>query len=231
MAGMVHVTITDDSMTLDGEVTAQPTRLMAVNEGKDPHQVYLARLNDGVTEDEVGEAVTKNPDALFEMITIAGSFPGEGTNFGRVSPGENGLITIDFPEGTYLVIDPEVKGPPPFTTFEIGPPTGDEAAEPEADYEVEVGDFFFEFGDAESGPATVKITNTGEQGHEISVGQNIQSEDGKEAVFTFTPPPGGSMWTTFNLEPGSYQVACFLPDPSTGKPHFKLGMKDKLEVE
>lgn len=229
MSSMVHMTITEDGISFDGTVSAEPTTLMAVNDDTDPHQVYLAKLNEGVTEEDVAAALEKGPNALFKIITIAGSFPGEGTNFGRVSPGESGQLTIDFPEGDYMVIDPEVKGPPPFAVFEIGPPSGESVHEPEADYEVEVGDFYFKFADPQPGPSTVKITNVGEQGHEVSVG--TEGPDGEEAAFTFAPPPGGSLWTTFELEAGAYQAACFIPDPKTGKPHIKLGMKAAFEVE
>ena len=227
----VEITLTDDSIELTGEVKAEPTQLVARNEGEQPHQVYLARLNEGVTEAEIGETLDAgDQDALFQMIVIAGSFPGEGKNFGRVSPGRTGELTIDFPEGSYMVIDPEVEGPPPYTVFEVAPTTGPEAAQPDADYEAEVGEFYFEFGEVTAGPATVKISNVGEQGHEISIGTDIESEEGEEGAFTFAPPPGGSLWTTFELEPGTYDVVCFLPDTDTGKPHNKLGMKTQLEV-
>jgi plastocyanin len=229
MTGMVHVTIAADGISFDGPVAAEPTTLMALNEDDVPHQVYLAKLNEGIGEKEVAAALKKGPDALFPIITIAGSFPGEDTNFGQVAAGESGQLTIDFPEGDYMVIDPETKGPPPFAIFEIGPAPDDEAAEPDADYEVEVGDFYFEFADPQPGKSTVKITNVGEQGHEVSVG--TKGPDGEEAAFTFAPPPGGSLWTTFELESGEYQAACFIPDPETGKPHLKLGMKATFEVE
>ncbi|MEA2461721.1 MAG: hypothetical protein QOH90_1898, partial [Actinomycetota bacterium] len=165
-----------------------------------------------------------------EMITLAGSFPGEGKNFGRVSDGETRELTIDFPEGTYIVIDPEVKGPPPFAVFEITPATGDAVAEPDADYEIEAGDFYFKSEGAQAGSATVKITNAGEQDHEVSVATGT-GENGEEVAFSFAPPPGGSLWTTFELDAGTYQLTCFLPDRDTGKPHFKLGMKSTLEVK
>ena len=227
----VEITLTDDSIELSQDVEAEPTQLVARNEGEQPHQVYLARLNDGVTEAEIGETLEAgDQDALFQMIVIAGSFPGEGKNFGRVSPGRTGELTIDFPEGSYMVIDPEVEGPPPYAVFDVVPATGAEALAPEADYEAEVGDFYFEFGEVTAGPATVEIANVGEQGHEISIGTDIESEEGEEGAFTFAPPPGGSLWTTFELEPGSYDVVCFLPDPKTGKTHNELGMKTQLEV-
>lgn len=227
----VEVTIADRSITVEGPVAAEPTTLVATNEGKNPHQVYLARLNAGVGASEVEKALQRGPDALFELITIAGSFPGEGKKFGRVSPGAAGRLTIDFPEGTYMIIDPEVEGPPPFALFDVTAATGDAPREPDADYSVEMGEFYFEFEGVRSGPAVVEMINVGEQGHEVSIGKGIESEGGEEQAFSFAPPPGGRLWTTMNVDVGTYEVICFLPDPKTGKPHFKLGMKSTLHVE
>lgn len=53
-----------------------------------------------------------------------------------------------FPEGDYLVIDPEVrKGLPPVAFFTVSPARGPAVAEPEADYSIEAGDFYFEVPD------------------------------------------------------------------------------------
>ncbi|HYN37168.1 MAG TPA: hypothetical protein VEV82_09370, partial [Actinomycetota bacterium] len=55
--------------------------------------------------------------------------------------------------------------------------------------------------------------------------------EGEEAGFTFAPPPGGTLWTTFDLDPGTYKAQCFFPDPDSGKPHVKLGMIQEFTVE
>ena len=226
----VALTIDDSGVVFEAEVTAQPTKLVVSNTGKDPHQVYLAGLNEGVGESDVQSAVKKGPGALFPLITIAGSFPGEGKNFARVSPGASDELTIDFPEGTYMVIDPESKGTP-FGIFDIVAHDGEEAAEPEADYTIEAGDFYFKVEEATAGPAVVKIVNAGEQAHEVSLA--IPAKGGgepEEGAFAFTPPPGGAMWTEFDLEAGTYEAKCYFEDPETKKPHFELGMVAEFEV-
>jgi hypothetical protein len=42
---------------------------------------------------------------------------------------------------------------------------------------------------------------------------------------------GGTMWATVTLQPGDYTLVCFLPDPKTGKPHVKLGMRKTFTVK
>lgn len=152
--------------------TSGPISLTLQNEGKQVHRAYFALLNQGVTEQDVRSALSKSPDALFSLITLAGSMP-----------------------------------------------------------EVEAGDFYFEISDPTSGEATVEITDVGEQGHEVGIGRDAVKGDGEEVTTIFAPAPGGTMWATVTLEPGDYTLLCFLPDPKTGKPHVKLGMKKNFTVK
>ena len=228
-APAVEIAVSDTTVTIDGEVSAQPTKLVATNEGKEPHQVYLAALNKGVTEQDVEDALKKSPDALFPLLTIAGSFPGEGSDFAQISSGGEDELIVDFPEGTYMVIDPESKQMP-FGLFEVGAVEGTPSPEPEADYVVEAGDFYFKVGDAIAGPALVKITNEGEQSHEVSVADTKEKGESSEVAFSFAPPPGGALWTRFDIEAGTYGVKCFFPDEKSGKPHFKLGMETTFSI-
>jgi hypothetical protein len=101
-------------------------------------------------------------------------------------------------------------------------------AVPASDLLIETGEFFFKIDGQVSGEGTVQITNVGKQGHEVVIFERGADEEG---FFSMAPAPGGSLWTTMELQPGTtYQVRCFFPDPKTGKPHDKLGMKTTLEV-
>jgi hypothetical protein len=54
------------------DVTAEPAQLSLVNDGMEPHQVQLRKLNEGVTMDDVGAALaTGNPGALLEIGSFA----------------------------------------------------------------------------------------------------------------------------------------------------------------
>jgi hypothetical protein len=43
--------------------------------------------------------------------------------------------------------------------------------------------------------------------------------------------PGSSAWLKLDLHPGNYAALCFIPDPTTGKPHVMLGMITALTVQ
>lgn len=65
----------------------------------------------------------------------------------------------------------------------------------------------------------------------MGIGQKGVNREGAEVTSVVAPAPGGKMWTTVTLEPGDYTLVCFLPDPTTGKTHVKLGMKQDFSVE
>jgi hypothetical protein len=190
----IHITATDKSYKMPGELESEPVR----------------------------SALSKSPDALFSLVTVAGSMR-------EIEPGATSEIGMLFPEGHYLVIDPEVEGLPPLRFFAVSAASGPEVAEPMADYSIEAGDFYFKISDSSPGEATVEIANVGKQSHEVGIGKGVKGKRG-EVTTVFAPAPGGKMWTTLTLEPGDYALLCFLPDPKTGKPHIKLGMKQSFSV-
>jgi hypothetical protein len=216
----VRITVSDDRFDMPTQLESEPVSLTLENEGKEVHRAFFARLNDGVTEDEIRAALSKSPDALFPLVVLAGNMP-------EVKEGDTDEIDMLFPKGNYIVIDPEVKGRPPLQFFEVAAATGPEVREPDADYSIETGEFFFETSDPTSGEATVEIENVGKQGHEVG----ISDAKGHEVTTIFAPAPGGKLWTSLTLKPGEYTLVCYLPDPKTGKPHIKLGMKKSFTVE
>ena len=219
----IRIAVTDESYKMPREFESEPVALTLQNKGEEVHRAYFARLNQGVTDREVRSALSESPDALFSLVTVAGSMP-------EIEPGASSEVGMLFPEGDYLVLDPEVEGPPPLNFFAVSAASGPEVAEPVADYSIEAGDFYFKLSDATSGKATVEITNVGRQGHEVGIGKGANGQ-GAEETTVFAPAPGGKMWTTLTLEPGDYTLICFLPDPKTGKSHVKLGMKQNFTVE
>ena len=219
----IRIAVTDESYKMPREFESEPVALTLQNKGEEVHRAYFARLNQGVTEREVRSALSESPDALFSLVTVAGSMP-------EIEPGASSEIGMLFPEGNYLVIDPEVEGPPPLSFFAVSPASGQEVKEPSADYSIEAGDFYFKVSDSSPGEATVEIANVGKQSHEVGIGRGVKGQGG-EVTTVFAPAPGGTMWTTVTLEPGDYTLLCFLPDPKTGKPHVKLGMKQSFSVQ
>ena len=218
----IQISVSDDSFEMPEELEAEPVRLTVQNEGEDPHITFFARLNDGSTQEDIDKAIVKSVDSLFPHITLAG-------NMEKVEPNASAQVTMEFPEGEYLVIDPEVKGDPLYGFFTVVAATGPEVERPSADYSIETGEFYFKISEPVSGEATVEISNAGEQSHEVGVGKGPGGEGG-EVTTIFAPAPGGTMWTTLDLKPGDYTLVCFLPDPKTQKPHLKLGMEQAFSV-
>jgi hypothetical protein len=220
----VTLTLDDSGYQAGGTLEAEPVTITVTNETDAPHMTFFARLNDGVTQAQIEKSMKKGPDAIFPLITVAGGAP-------ETEPGGTSSVTVDLPEGTYLVIDPEADGPPPVGFFEVTAATGPEVEAPEADWSIEAGDFYFETTDPVSGPSLVEISNEGEQGHEVILAKAPAKSRKDEVGFYLAPPPGGRMWVEIDLEPGDYKLLCFFPDPKTEKPHVKLGMERDFSVE
>lgn len=201
-------------------IEAAPVHVSVQNDSKGRYHLSFARLNEGVTPEEVEKKI--DSEKVLELITVAGS----ATEHAK--PGGTADITIEFPEGDYIALDPEAQLA--FAPFSVTPATG-EYETPESDYETELGDFFFKMpGEISSGPVTIAVTNTGEQSHEFALGL-IKGGDEEGEAFMLAPAPGGTAWGEFDLEPGRYHAVCYFPDPKTGKPHIKLGMKTEFTVE
>jgi len=223
-------------LTFDGEafgfvesVEAEPITVTFRNDGNLPAQAFFAQLHEGVTAEDVAEAFeTEGEEAGFALITPAGSTP-------ETKPGGSSEVTVEFPEGDYMVLGEGLERPAPFA---VTAASGEPVDEPAVDVEVEIAEYYFQFsGDVPAGEATVLLTNAGEQGHEFTGAMGTPEEvlsspeeDLQGTFFSIAPAPGGRLWLTTDFEAGPYVVACFFPDAETGKAHFKLGMKAEFTV-
>lgn len=98
-----------------------------------------------------------------------------------------------------------------------------------------------------SGRVTVTLTNDGILEHQATItrfkegrsladlanmGEDLSQLD--DILDTFGGPnaasAGSSVVSTVNLEPGSYVVMCFIPDPTDGQPHVAKGQLLPIEV-
>lgn len=63
-----------------------------------------------------------------------------------------------------------------------------------------------------------------------TVQEVITSLNGNGDIFTAVPvgvdvmSPHSSINWILQAPPGHYAVVCFVPDPTTGKPHYQMGM-------
>jgi hypothetical protein len=227
----VAFTIADQGVTdIPPEINAGINTITITNNGEDKHFPGFARINEGVAKQKVGIALAKGDfKTFFTSAVIAGSVFSEGRL--NLLPGDTGSITTELPEGTYILADPEAKRFEP-GFFSVGPAGNVEAETPEAEYEIVEGEYYIEFPkNLPAGAHTFALTNAGEQAHELII---MDKKTEKEVGYTFAPVPGSTSWVEFDLEPGTYVLACYFPDVKkgkVGKPHANLGMKTTVTVK
>jgi hypothetical protein len=98
-----------------------------------------------------------------------------------------------------------------------------------------------------SGLQTIEVVNHGTQAHEAVLVKLVPGATVNEVVASFEPgasgPPRGELvggitgiekgarvYFTGEFESGRYGLICFLPDATTGKPHFLHGMTTEFTV-
>ena len=208
------------------------------NTGQEPHHAQLLRIKDGVSLETFFAQLQGGPEAALALVTTEG---GPGV----INPGQRADVLVDLDPGAYVWVCfvESDDGVPHVAKGMIKPfqVTGNVA-------DVRMRDFSFEQPPSFSaGPTTVKVINEGPQPHEwalvkLQAGKTLddfvnfsQSPDG--------PPPfdsaggfqaidaGGTGWVKMDLTAGTYVALCFVPDPSSGKPHVELGMFAPFTVE
>jgi hypothetical protein len=137
-------------------------------------------------------------------------------------------------------------------TFTVAGEAGDAAA-PEADVEAKLLDFAFTMPlTIPAGEQTWHMSNEGAQWHEMGImkidenmsvtelRQMLQASMSEEGPSADAAPPvafwapmneGEQAWFNLNLEPGTYVVACFLPDFASGHAHLEMGMTQIFTVQ
>lgn len=217
------------------------------NEGAEPHHVQLLRLNEGVTFEAFVGALQQGIEAGMPLVTLAGG-PGP------LEPGDEQMVTVELTPGEYVLICllPDANGVPHVAHGMVAPlsviaESEVTAAPPQADAEVRLVNFSFILPEEiQAGEQIWKVTNDGDQWHEISL---IKLAEGKTATDALHwmhapagPPPftnaGGmqgldpadSAYLHLNLTPGDYVGLCHIPDLASGKAHTELGMVMQFKV-
>jgi plastocyanin len=223
---------------------AGTVELQFTNNGKSPHSVQLARVDEGHEAEEVlqaGEAWASGKKPLPEWAHLAGGI-------GSVKGGESGTATVQLEPGKYVALDTNAEGVPPFAEFEAtGEAGGGEL--PSTDATIEAKDYSFESSGLTAGQNTVTFDNTGQQPHvaeAIGIKGDATIEDVKKFIETEKGEPpidesksfgtaivdgGQSLVQEMNLEAGRYVVICYVPDREGGPPHLARGMVSELEVK
>jgi hypothetical protein len=233
-----------DGLTTPAEMPEGVVGISFVNSMEVSMAPLIVRLNDGVTVEAFGEALSAGgPVAVLDLVALLG-----GT---QVMPAATVAVAYDFVPGTYVLLDVNSEAPAP-QTFTVADAEGDGAAAPEADVNVTLLDFAFSLPTTiTAGEHTWQVENKGAQWHEMGIGRidadttigefhealknaaaGEESAGPIEEVFTWLPTNQGERaWFTLDLEAGTYVVICFLPDFVSGHPHFNLGMVQFVTVE
>jgi hypothetical protein len=246
VAPTVTITARDYALEAPDTLPEGAVTLRLVNQGKEFHHVWIARLEGGHTVDDVLAAL-KTRQPLPQWIKDAG-----GPNAPRPEGGDNSA-TVMLEAGSYIVacLIPSPDGIPhlmkgmvrPLTVVKAARP----AAAPEGDVIMTLRDYnFFLSRPLAAGKHVIEVRNEGTQWHEFEL---VQLAPGKTAhdVIAFiehaigTPPglpiggvsplaPGGVSYFHTDLQAGRYALICFLPDRKDGKAHLEHGMVQEFDV-
>lgn len=242
---VVEIVTKDHLFEAPAEIEGGWVTVKSRNEGAEPHHVQLAQLNEGVTFEAFVEALQQGPEVAFPLMTLAGG-PGP------LDTGGEAAVTVELAPGNYILADflPNAEGVPHIALGMLAPLTvvapdteADDVtvALPEVAGEVKLMSFSFVLPQGiQAGEQVWKVTNEGDQWHEISL---IKLAEGKSMTDVMhwmhapdgPPPftnaggmqgidPGESAYLHLNLTPGDYAGLCHIPDPASGKAHLELGM-------
>ena len=242
------VTITARDFVLEAPDTLPEgaVTLRLVNQGKEFHHVWIARLEGGRTVDDVLAAVMDRRP-LPDWIKDAG-----GPNAPRPQGGENSA-TVTLTPGNYIVacLIPSADGIPHLMKGMVRPLTvvasAQPAVAPEADVLMTLRDYnFFLSRPLTSGKHVIEVRNEGTQWHEFELVQLAPGKTPRDVIAFIdhgvgSPPglpiggvsplmPGGVSYFHTELQAGRYALICFLPDRKDGRQHFDHGMVQEFEV-
>jgi uncharacterized cupredoxin-like copper-binding protein len=242
---VVTVVARDYTFEAPDTVAAGTITFHLMNEGKELHHIWLAKLAPGKTMADVHAALASQGPPPSWITDIGGpNAPAPGASSeGTVTlePGDYLLLCfIPSPDGTPHVMKGMVK---PLTVT----PSNEGAAEPTADVTMRLVDYAFDLSTPiTAGKHVIRIENAAAQPHEVLV---AKLEPGKTAMQLAQwaehpdgPPPGiplggatglkqgRHMFVTMNFEPGRYALLCFVPDAKDGKAHVLHGMVKEFTV-
>lgn len=240
---VVHFTAKDFAFEGPDTIASGMTTLVLHNDGPNLHNLVLIRLEDGKTfaDLQAGVAAMKGPGLPPGWAVLSG-----GVN--PPDPGSDTEGTLDIAPGNYAVVcvvdAPDhvphmMKGM--MKALTVVPATTAPAPAPTADLTVSEVDFAFGFSaQPTAGRHVIKVVNNGTQVHEFELirlapgktlndlmqwGQTYQGGLPGSSLGGSAPMvPGMVEYVPMDLTPGNYVALCFMPDPTTGKPHLAEGM-------
>ena len=245
---VVTITATDYAFGGPDTIPAGLVTLRLVNAGREPHQAGLVRIDSGKSSAAV-EAAMSAPGAPPAWTVFVG-----GPDV--VPPGDTANSTQPLAPGRYFLVCfvPSPDGKPHLEKgmfrWLVARDASAPAPEPQlpGDVTVTLNDYGFEVAPSlTAGTHTLRVVNAGPQLHELML---LALAPGKRAADVVAweqggmkgiPParplggivgltPGRSAAFTLTLAPGSYVLACFVPDATDAKSHAVHGMVKEISV-
>lgn len=244
-APQVTIELTADGLVIPAEMPSGIVAVTVNNTTEFPGGPLMGRLKEGVTLDAFNAEMQNGPMAALSLVSLLGGLD--------VAPGTSQTVTYDLQAGDHVVLDFSSEIPNVLTFTVTGETSA--AAAPEADVEAKLLDFAFTMPlTIPAGEQTWHMSNEGAQWHEMGILkidenmsvtelrqmlQTAMSEAGPEAGGESEPPvafwapmnEGEQAWFDLDLEPGTYVVACFLPDFASGHAHLEMGMTQIFTVQ
>jgi len=241
----LRIIATDFAFASPDTVPSGLTNIVMVNQGKDPHQAVVFRIDSNKTVAEVQAGLMGA--TIPTWITVFGGPNG-------AMPGDSAMTTTPLPPGNYMLVCflNGADGKPHIAKGMIKPfvvtPGGTGMALPAADVTITTKDYAFEVSPAISaGTHTVRMVNAGPQLHEVAVMKLVPGATmtqvqawmagGMQGRPPLTPMGGIAGLSaglaanfTATFAPGDYLLICFVPDAKDGKPHFLHGMMTSFKV-
>ena len=246
---MVTFTAADFNYTGPDSIPAGVTTIQLVNSGQQPHHMFMFKLDEGKTGQDLMGAMQSPEAKMPEWAEAVG-----GPN--AAEPGKTIAATLPLEAGNYVVfcVIPGPDGVPHVAkgmmrSLTVVPATATAAAAPEptADITMTLVDFGFNLSTPiTAGRHTIKFENTAPQAHEVvmvKLNPGATMQQWVDAANKMTGPlpgqlidgiagmaPGRHGYATVDFTPGEYGLVCFAPDMKDGKPHFLHGMIQQITV-
>jgi hypothetical protein len=244
----VTITATDFGYQLpSAPIHAGLTTITLANSGAELHQIQFARLTDGKTVADFGEALKAGgPLPSWALIQGGpnGALPGSQSSATlTLEAGQYVLYCrIPSPDGTAHVAKGMILG------MEVQPSGAVAGALPAGDIQLGLFDYGFSMSQPiTAGTHTFTVTNQAAQPHEVVVvqvppgGSMDAWKDWLSTGMKGPPPgapfsgitdiaPGAQQNFTATFAPGTYGMICFVPDAGDGKPHLFHGMITQFTV-
>jgi len=250
----IDIHATDTGLQITGLTDVKPgyTRFADTNTTDSDHALMVVKLHDGVTADEMLAAL-KSPDGV-EALGKADFLGGVDDIPHHTTWAES----VDLAPGSYVVLDHaeghgEGNGawftePGFYFPFTVADGSSTSAAAPKADAVIKMRDFAYDMPASLPRDGVIEFQNVGTQLHmgvllKLNPGvtvdeamQNLGDEAsaaklGTPLEFVGATTPGVEVSVEQHFEPGSYIIACMMPDmQKDGTPHAMEGMISSFTV-